>query len=425
MKTQLLGITLALSLLFSNSDTLATQHSTSMAEQLYTTQDAATPELAKAGSLTVGVTTITIPGPSLLKSKEERTLTLEVWYPGKHTVGAINATYTDVTRTKKSFTLQGSAFRDASPQDGDVSHPLIILSHGYTGYRSIMFYLGEHLASHGYVVAAIDHTDSTNSEVDFENGSGAGFQSTLLHRSRDQQATLDFFKKNGALWNVDSKRAGVIGYSMGGYGALNTVGACHSFSEEVASAFGFKAHEQQDILRHLNGCNAGLTNVDESWKAMVALAPWGGESGVISQLDKIRVPSLFIAGEQDDVSGYENGVKKLFLETGTKHKYLLVYQNARHNIAPHPAPKAAYENELGLGHYFEPAWNTETLNRINKHMILAFLNYHVKELSSFEEFLPKRENITQTKQQNGQLNQPWPGFKDRFGTGVLFFRGAK
>ena len=92
------------------------------------------------------------------------------------------------------FALQGNATRDAEVNNlTGQPFPLVVLSHGYTGYRTIMFYLAEHLASHGYIVAALDHTDSTNAEVDIVNAPFSGFFSTLLNRSRDQQFALDYF----------------------------------------------------------------------------------------------------------------------------------------------------------------------------------------------------------------------------------------
>ncbi|MDZ7869236.1 MAG: hypothetical protein U5L02_08540 [Rheinheimera sp.] len=49
--------------------------------------------------------------------------------------------------------MAGTAFRDAAPAAGTGQLPVVVISHGYTGYRSLMFYLAEHLASHGYIVA--------------------------------------------------------------------------------------------------------------------------------------------------------------------------------------------------------------------------------------------------------------------------------
>ena len=62
--------------------------------------------------------------------------------------------------------------------------PLVVVSHGYPGSRTFMTWLTENLASKGYVVAAIDHTDSVF-------GAQRAFTSTLLNRAEDQVFTID------------------------------------------------------------------------------------------------------------------------------------------------------------------------------------------------------------------------------------------
>ena len=304
--------------------------------------------------------------------------------------------------------------------------PLIVLSHGYTGYRSQFFYLAEHLASHGYVVASIDHTDSTNAHVDFANAPGGGFMSTLLNRARDQQAVLDSLTTEDSVWStlIDAQAAAVIGFSMGGYGALNTVGGCYDFSPEFLAGFQLSGDQAKHVQSLLNSCNAGREKTDAAWRAAVAIAPWGGEQGVHAPeaLQKLSLPILYIAGENDDVSGYEKGVAKLFKQTGSSDKAMLVFENARHNLAIHPAPQAAYDNDFDIGHYFEPAWSTETINRVTQHMILAFLDCHVKRQDAHCEMLPVREESSQTKGQDGTLTPPWPGFKERWATGLKYYR---
>jgi predicted dienelactone hydrolase len=57
-------------------------------------------------------------------------------------------------------TLTGKAVRDATAKNAGV-FPLVIVSHGYPGNRFLLSHLTENLASKGYVVVAIDHTDST------------------------------------------------------------------------------------------------------------------------------------------------------------------------------------------------------------------------------------------------------------------------
>ncbi len=403
------------------------------AEQLFTDQPSVTPKLAQSGPYNVGVRTVSIVNPNQLNTSDfssigDRKLTLELWYPSSKSLSKKKpAVYQDQTRSGKPFTIQGSAYRDIDFDSSLERSPLVVLSHGYTGYRSMMFYLGEHLASHGYIVASIDHTDSTNKDIDFNANAGAGFPSTLYNRARDQQFVLEHLNSETSDFSaiITPKSAALIGFSMGGYGALNTIGGCYKFSAEFISGMGFPKESSNAVAEKFNSCSAGRKTTDPRWKAMVSFAPWGGEQGVhdSNSLAKIELPTLLVAGDQDDVSGYKNGVAKLFEQIGTKDKYLMIYQNARHNIAAHPAPAAAYGNDLDIGHYYEPSWNSETITRINKHMVLAFLNHHVKRDKSAESYLPKREVATQTKDSNGELSAPWPGFPNRWAVGVRFIRG--
>jgi predicted dienelactone hydrolase len=167
---------------------------TTAAEQLYQPQPAQMqPQLAATGKYLVGATSLGITNPAQLnlstQQKQDREMLLELWYPAEKTLptGALAqpATYDNVTKSHQPFSIQANALRDAKAKTGQ-SYPLVVLSHGYVGYRTLMFYLAEHLASHGYVVAAIDHPQSTNAEVDAIKAPYAGFPATLYHRSRDQ-----------------------------------------------------------------------------------------------------------------------------------------------------------------------------------------------------------------------------------------------
>jgi len=403
-------------------------------EQLFTSQPSLMPQLANTGEYAVGVTMLSPINKGQLSASDftslvDRKLPLAIWYPtaDKQTSNAI---YSNVTRSHQAFSIAGEAIRDAKPLSHTTkTFPLVVISHGYPGYNTLMFYLGEHLASHGYVVAAIDHTDSTNAELDIVNAPNAGFVSTLLNRSRDQQFVLEYFSElTSPLGNItDSNNSSVIGYSMGGYGAINTIGGCYASNVGMLERLGFPKTAASALVPLFNFCNAGLATVDPRWKAMVAYAPWGQEHDMhqAQALANIKVPSLYVAGEQDDISGYSHGVKKLYEQTGDKETYLLTYENARHNFAPHPAPKIAYQSEIDLGHYVEPSWHKESLTRLNEHFTLAFLNCKVKQKTDACNMLPTRQSITQKKQKDGQLTPPWLGFPDRWGTGVRFERKDK
>ncbi|MDB2593789.1 alpha/beta hydrolase [Porticoccaceae bacterium] len=400
------------------------------AEQLYTNQPPVTPELALSGAYDVGVTTITATDPKRLNTGNfitniERPLLLEVWYPAKVSKQATLATYKNVTRLQKQFELQGDAYRDA-PALETGSFPLVIFSHGFTGYRTQMFYLGEHLASHGYVVVGIDHRDSTNAEIKTPEDRPAGMISTLYNRARDQQFLLDYFteQKSPVENIVDTNKAAIIGHSMGGFGALNTVGGCFDFTYKILKDFGVPAPVALVMPLALNSCYAGRNEIDPRWKAVQLFAPWGGEYNVHSAeaMKNITVPTLYVAGDQDNTSGFSQGIEKLYKQTGGEHNYLLLFKNARHNIGPHPAPAASFATDFELGHYFDPSWDIETINRILEHISLAFLDCHVKGDSARCDYLPMRENSQQYQGTLHQHRDPWPGFKHLWASGLEFYR---
>lgn len=404
------------------------------AEQLYTHQPPVTPELAFPGTYAVGVTTITATDPKRLNTANfilntERQLVLEVWYPSAlpklAEERASVATYKNVTRMQNPFELQGEAYRDA-PALSEGNFPLILLSHGFTGYRTQMFYLGEHLASHGYVVVGIDHTGSTNADIQEESDRAAGFTDTLYNRARDQQFLLDYFADQASPVEaiVDTDRAAIIGHSMGGFGAINTVGGCYAFESEFFKQAGVPAAIAMVLPFALNSCYGGREQLDPRWKAVQLLAPWGGEASVhdIDAMAKITVPTFYLAGDQDNTSGFKNGVKRLHERTGSEHNYLLVFENARHNIGPHPAPAASFATDFELGHYFDPVWDTETINRVVEHMSLAFLDCHVKADPAGCAYLPTRESSQQYKGADHQFDDAWKGFKHLWASGLQFYK---
>ncbi|NVM75806.1 putative dienelactone hydrolase [Duganella sp. SG902] len=348
------------------------------------------PELAARGALPVGVRTLVAENKDQLDilhasagqpdPRYTRKLVLEVWYPARLAAGKKEHTvYTDVLgsgpndpkRPNTPFQFNGRAARDAAPL-GE-RYPLVIVSHGYPGSRLQMSYLTENLASKGYVVVAIDHPESTRADK-------AGFPSTLLNRRLDDLFVLNTV----AAWArpgsgnflsgvVDADNVALIGYSMGGYGALNTVGAGIS-AAAVAYVPGGKLAVNQQGNPEYEAAR------DRRIKAVVAFAPWGGEQNVwdAAGLAGVRTPTLFIAGDQDDVAGYKDGVLKLFKGAVNADRYLLTYVGARHNPAPNPPSPAHWSNPDDFQSYSEPVWDSRRINNINQHYVTAFLGIHLK-----------------------------------------------
>lgn len=317
----------------------------------------------------------------------DRALTLEVWYPAQLAADEREAVvYTDVlgagannpARPNTPFTFAGRAARGAAAVKG--AFPLLIVSHGYPGSRLQMSYLTENLASKGYVVVAIDHLESTRADR-------AGFASTLLNRPLDDGFVLDTV----AGWSqagsghflagaVDADYTALLGYSMGGYGALVAAGAGVDLAAltplGVADTTAFVARAPDPRIH-----------------AVVAFAPWGGARQLWSSasLAGLRVPLLFIAGEQDTIAGFDDGVLRLAREAVNAPRYLLAYQNARHNIAPNPPPPASYANREDFSAYAESAWDSARINNINQHVVTAFLEQTLRQRDMGRHLAPESE----------------------------------
>lgn len=75
---------------------------------------------------------------------------------------------------------------------------------------------------------------------------------------------------------MDAQTVALIGYSMGGYGAINTVGACFDFSTPVLKTLGMTSQQVGVLLPLLNYCHAGRSEIEKRWPAMIAFAPGGG-----------------------------------------------------------------------------------------------------------------------------------------------------
>ena len=398
------------------------------------------PELAQYGKFSVGVKTLKLTNPrqlDILKAKAgetipvyDRPLTVEVWYPARPAAGQANAgQYRVFTRDGKTeVTLNGKALRDAAPDAATGPYPLLIISHGYPGNRFLLSHLAENLSSKGYVVASIDHTDSTYSDQ-------AAFGSTLLNRPLDQLYVLDEMAKLGAndpagtlKGMVNADLTALIGYSMGGYGVVNTIGGGFT-----AASVAFPWGTPNGALAVRQAGNAAYAaSMDKRIKAAVAFAPWGFTRGFwdAAGLAGIKTPVFYVAGSVDDVSGYSPGVRNIFEGSVNAPRFLLTYENANHNAgAPMPAPRETWQPVASLKfipaeHYIDAVWDNVRMNNIAQHFTTAFLAKYLKNDSSMDSYLNLLENAKDGKfsaEANGTFKADhtyWKGFPDRTAAGL-------
>lgn len=127
--------------------------------------------------------------------------------------------------------------KDAAPAEHSRSRPLVVLSPGFTWGASSLTALAEDLASHGYVVAGIDHTYETFATT-FPDGRGTTCDACRLQtddfggqaehsRALDVAFVLDSLTGRHPVWRgsrlIDPDRIGMAGSPLGGASATETM----------------------------------------------------------------------------------------------------------------------------------------------------------------------------------------------------------
>ena len=167
----------------------------------------------------------------------KRTLTVEIWYPGAddyngHDLDPATMDWfvpgwaADGVSTPEELVPQ-QAVRGAQWRAAVEPFPLVLLIHGWAGFRRESTFLGTHLASHGYVVVSPDVAGTTFADVDAFLGQQEplGEPEALLRHARDNaEARVGdvpfLICESIARLPVRHDGVGVTGASFGGYSSL-------------------------------------------------------------------------------------------------------------------------------------------------------------------------------------------------------------
>jgi dienelactone hydrolase len=201
-----------------------------------------------AGTASVWLTDTSRPDP-WVSGVNARELMVSLWYPAVPSNGQ-RARYMTPSESELQLTSRGiagvprdtlsmvetNAVSDARPTGRQHSLPLVVLSPGFTSSRSTLTALAEDLASHGYVVAGIDHTYESHATA-FPDGRvttclarearrrGSGSQEKVAAgRAADVCFVLDELTGARPAWPgaalIDPSRMAMAGHSAGGGAAI-------------------------------------------------------------------------------------------------------------------------------------------------------------------------------------------------------------
>jgi predicted dienelactone hydrolase len=256
--------------------------------------------------------------------------------------------------------------------------PVVVVSHGAGGHWDANFAQAQHLASHGYVVLAVEHVGS-NTDVLKRS---LRFVANLEAMTRDAAEVLgrpkdiSFAIDRAEQWNqthetlrgrLDVQRTGVLGHSFGAYTTLVVAGM----------------RPAVDWLKPALGSGHGLGPDlrDPRVACGVALSPPGpGEPFFVeASYGSLQTPLLGISGSEDrQQRAPPENRRRAFELWPPGDKYLIWLPNADHT---------AFSDSTGSKHAMLPSRSRSEVQPVVRVATLLFFNACLKNDASARESL--------------------------------------
>ncbi len=384
------------------------------------------PELAAPGPAAAGMIQRIIdihdrldPLASLIAGHEvhaDRVLHLRIWYPARAVAGAEPVTYHasltgEPGHPDAAFTVPGLAYADAPP--AGEHFPVVVLSHGYNNDPVMLSWLGENLATKGYVVVSPEHRDPPIWDR-------AKAPAGVLTRPLDIVGCLTAMRGGMLGKLIDTDRIALIGYSYGGYGVLAVAGGRLDPASPIVKLL------PHDLVAAYAGSGAHADDlVAKDIRAVVAISPaggtpwsvWGGDG---AGLAAIHAPLLVVVGSADRTVGYE-GPAAIFAQAMHADRHLLVFSGAGHDIGTNPPPTQMHGSLWDLDWFADPIWRKDRINAIATHFITAFLDSKLKGDASRDAYFAVPSEVSDNAAWHGDspayaamsqggTNPTWKGF---------------
>ena len=259
----------------------------------------ATPPPDQTGPYKVGRLTFTVVDPS----RDNRVLQTDVWFPvdpstpnGPASVYQVGVDLPPLSGVvmPSSLAMSGVTASTAGP------FPMVVFSHGQWAWRYVLSYLCEHLASHGFVVAAPDHIGDR--AIDYYNGTTDPLPQVDQDRPLDisfiitQMLARNSTPGDALQGRINSNQIGVFGWSLGGFATM-------------ATAVQF-----------------GVSPPDTRVKALLGICPTL-ESLTTEQLATITTPTFFLSGTADTE---KFDARTMFQLVASPVSYYAIVQRAWH-----------------------------------------------------------------------------------------------
>lgn len=275
--------------------------------------------------------------------------------------------------------------------------PLIIFSHGLSASRDDMNELAEHLTSHGFAVAVVEHPNSNTQHIDnLLRGLAqeVAEPSEFIDRPLDITYLLDELQKrnqSGQLQNhLDFQRIGVVGHSFGGYTALALIGANLDFENlhRTCSQTEFNSNLANASL--LLQCSALQVSEreenlrDDRIQAAFVFNSIGsalfGEQG----MQQVDTPVFMVAGSEDWIAPPLIEQICPFTWLDNPHKYLALIQGGGHSYTE---PSYDDRNDPLSSFTGLSGYDAAAAKQYLQSLSLTFFNAYIQEQADNVSFL--------------------------------------
>jgi len=266
------------------------------------------------------------------------------------------------------------------PQNAPQPAPLIVFSHGFGARSNAYAYLANHLASHGFAVAAPEHLGS---DLDYRQAFLEGelndliLPQEMISRSLDITYLLDELEKQVApgspLANaIDVTHVGVLGNSLGATTALSVAGAplnlqrlrvdCNDDRPTLSMSFLVQCIAETASTQPF--VNLG----DRRIKAVLAAYPLTSNIFGPESLSQITIPTFIMGGSNDIIAPVVQDQIHPFLWLKTSNKYLALIVPGTHfstseDIHVRSFPSALVGPGLAAGRTYLEAMSTAFFKR--------------------------------------------------------------
>lgn len=331
---------------------------------------------------------------------EDRPLPITIWYPSQEGDEITTYIHTPELSTLPDLEQPGHAIPNGAPDPSGGPYPLVIFSHGNVWYRQAAAYLAEHLASHGFVVLAADHTGNTLAYMTAERDSLTQSKiDALAYRPGDIQRQIDYTREltagDGPLVGmIDPNQIAVIGHSYGGYTALAATGArvdlgyvrewCVETADNPAVNetyfYNFTCNTLASTPDEYFQTEFGVdTGEDGLWAAfdvsgvdaIVQMAPGALWTASADSLADVTIPTLILGAEMDNVAPYDLNAALIYENLPGPDKTLVTFEEADHFLFVEDC--FGYFEEVYPKGCGDPVWDVTEAHNLIKHFVTAFL----------------------------------------------------